>query len=152
MDQFFVDYLDRLSDLHAAYKKYIADLPDEALDWLPGEEMSTLNSLVAHVTGAEAYWLGELMNGVPANRVRAEEFATHGWSVAEALGRLDRATHNARDWVGRLSLADFPRVLVIPNREGNYTLGWWLLHTLDHTAEHLGHAGMTRQLWQRRAG
>ena len=32
----------------------------------------------------------------------------------------------------------------------NFSAGWALAHALEHTAPHLGHAQVTRQLWERK--
>jgi hypothetical protein len=48
MEQFFADYLERLEILHRGIFKEFQDLPTEAVDWVPGPEMSCWHIPPAH--------------------------------------------------------------------------------------------------------
>jgi len=154
MQRFFEDYLDRLSSLHNDYKKAISGLSVEALDWVPGPEMNTLCVMVVHMTAVERYLVGDMAAHISSNRVRATEFQAKGLDEATLINRLDESLAFVRDTVANFTLEDLSAVREIPaggNKPATaletLTVGWALMHALSHTGLHLGHAQITRQLW-----
>lgn len=150
MEAFFVDYLERLNSLMADFIKTFEDLPDEALDWVPGADMNSLTVLVAHITGSTRYWIGDVALGESSNRDRASEFVAHGLSKAELKARFAALQDYTRGAVERLPLSDFSAERRTPDGKRTVTVGWAILHALEHMAAHLGHAQITRQLWQQK--
>ena len=64
-----------------------------------------------------------------------------------------RLASYAREAVGRIVLEDLQGVRPLPSQGGQarqVSGGWALLHALEHTGLHLGHAQLTRQLWEQR--
>jgi uncharacterized damage-inducible protein DinB len=153
MEPFFADYLERLQIMQGEFVRAFADLPAEALDWVPGADMNSLCVLVVHTTGATRFWIGDAALGDPSNRVRAEEFAASGLSHDALQARFTVLEAYVRAALEPLTLADLAATHVI-NREGKDTeivAGWALLHAITHLSFHLGHAQITRQLWEQRA-
>ena len=65
--------LHMIEDLRGQVRDLIADLPAEALNWLPLPEaedhsMNSLAVMAAHVAGAEHFWIAEVIGGYPATR------------------------------------------------------------------------------------
>lgn len=153
MEAFFADYLERLRWLDSHFIATFDDLPDEALDWAPGDEMNTFTILVVHTTAAARYWIGDVGLGESSNRNRAAEFQAKGLSKVELKARFEAVETYVEAKFATLTLADLATVQPITNKmmdRDSATVGWALLHALEHTALHLGHAQMTRQLWQQR--
>ena len=125
---------------------------NEALDWVPGEDMNSLCVLVVHTAGAARFWFGDAALGDISNRDRAAEFRASGLSHAELKARFAALEEYVRGAIGRLTLSDLGSVRPIPGRSGEITVGDALLHTMEHTGVHLGHAQITRQLWQQKQG
>lgn len=149
MAALFDDYLTHLTKLHDDLKACVADLPQEALDWTPGPETNSLNVLLAHVAAAERYWLATLVGGEPSDRVRAQEFVTEGLTAVDLAQRLDEALEQNRAVLARLTLDDLEVVRESAVHNGrSYRAAYSFLHALEHTALHLGHAQITRQLWE----
>jgi uncharacterized damage-inducible protein DinB len=151
MQPFFEDYLQRLSDLHADAMRAIDGLPTEALDWMPldqpAEDMNSINILVTHFCGAERYWIGDIALGEPSERVRSEEFQVAKLDVLELADRIESATAYARQALARLSLDELALERTQLRDGRPVSAGWALLHALEHTAIHVGHIQITRQLW-----
>jgi uncharacterized damage-inducible protein DinB len=145
--QFFVDYWQRLEDLQQRLHRSTRDLPAEAMDWLPGPEMSSVAVLLAHITGLVREGI-DIALDVPPGRVRAQEFQTRGVPSAEMLRRLDAAIDHARGGLPRLGLEDLDKER--QDEDGTVTCGWALLHALEHAYMHLGHVQITCQLWKQR--
>ena len=148
MEQFFADMLDRLEALHEDYFEYMEGLTTEQLDWTPGTDMNSLCVLAVHVSQAERYWIG-LGIGDPIVRNRAAEFEVSGYALDELKKRFTDNIAYYKQAFELASTATFEQketVALFPERTWETTRSWALLHALDHTAEHLGHAGITRQL------
>jgi len=151
MEPFFVDYLERLRDLHHDFIAAFDGLPAEALDWNPGADMNSFCVLVVHTTGASRYWIGDVGLGELSHRNRDSEFLVHGLSEADLKARFATLEAYVSGALERLTVADLATIRPVPGRGAEVALGWGLLHALEHTGLHLGHAQITRQLWERRS-
>jgi uncharacterized damage-inducible protein DinB len=151
VESFFADYLDRLENLHADVAAAIEGLPQQALDWAPGREMNSLSVLVVHLTGAERYWIGDVVAGESSERDRAAEFEVRGLGAEELIRRLTDSLAYVRGVLQELTLQDLAQTRTSPRDRGPCTVGWAVAHVLGHTALHTGHIELTRQLWQMQA-
>ena len=155
MDPLFQDYLQRLIDVHQDILTAIEGLSLEALDWIPVKssnqeatgDMNSINVLVTHLCGAERYWIGDVACDDRSMRVRSEEFEVHGMNAILLAEKINQATDFARRALEKIN-ADDLSIEKTQMRDGRpITVGWALLHALEHTAIHLGHIQITRQLW-----
>lgn len=151
MDAFLTAYAERLAALHDAMDQTLAGLPPEALAWSPGAEMNSMAVLAVHVAGAERYWVGDLVGGEPSGRVRAAEFATAGGEAEALRAGLAAALAHSQTVLARLDAGDLGRSVFSSQHQQTYSVAYALLRALDHTAEHVGHMQMVRQLWEQRA-
>lgn len=147
MQTFYQEYLERLQDLHTDIQKALAELPDEALDWIPAEGMNSATVLVVHLTGAERYWIGDVIMGDSSERDRAAEFRASGLDKASLNRRLDETFAYVKTSLEDLDLAALDRECISPRDGRRFSTAWALLHALEHTAIHLGHIQLTCQLW-----
>ena len=148
MDKFFRDYMDRLGELHREISHSIKGLSLVALDWVPGRKMNSMAVLVIHLLGAERYWIGDVAVGDHSGRVRSEEFQVRGLSNQELIERLEQSEAYCRSVLDRLTVEDLSTSRSSPRDEQTFTIGWALLHALEHTAIHLGHIQIARQMWE----
>jgi uncharacterized damage-inducible protein DinB len=151
MHAFYETLSERFRQLHADIKESLTELPDEALDWVPGPEMNSLSVLIAHLAGAERYWIGDVARGDPSNRDRDAEFRVRGLDKA-ALNKLlsDLDTFNSATFE-TLELADLEKLRYSQRENRQISVGWAITHALEHTATHLGHIQILRQLWEQKA-
>jgi uncharacterized damage-inducible protein DinB len=143
------DFCDRFIELHADIGKVLDRLPSEALDWVPGPEMNSIAVLVIHLTGAERYWIGVAGNK-PPERDRDAEFRTKGMGVEELKARVVSTDGFTRQALVSLSIKELEETRRSPRNDKTFTVGWCLVHALEHTALHAGHLQLTRQLWDQR--
>jgi uncharacterized damage-inducible protein DinB len=143
------DYFALLTNLHEGITTAVAGLPVEALDWQPGPEMNSMAVLVVHTAGAERYWIAAVAGQQDSQRDRPAEFRTAGMGEGTLVAHLDRALAECEQTLAQLTLEDLEarRHAAIQDRE--CTAMWALLHALEHTALHLGHIQVTRQMWKR---
>ena len=150
MNRFYIDLLDRLQDIHEDVSKVLNGLPQEALDWSPGPGMNTVCVIVVHLTGAERYWIGDVVGGDLSGRDRGEEFRAWGWSKEDLKARLEKTLAHTEMVFEKLTLADLEK-MCISHRDGReFTAGWSIAHALDHAALHTGHLQLIHQLWDQR--
>jgi uncharacterized damage-inducible protein DinB len=147
MQPFFQDYSHRLQELHDDTVRAIEGLPQKALDWVPGPGMNSLCVLVVHVTGAERYWIGDVVGCDPSGRDREAEFRAQGLDAATLKKRLDDCLVHFRGVLEKLTTEDLEMSRVSPRDGRKFTVAWSLAHALAHTAAHVGHMQVTRQLW-----
>jgi uncharacterized damage-inducible protein DinB len=153
---FFQDYLERLQQLHEDIRAEIESLPQEALDWVPLDGATSLCAIVVHTAGAERYWIGDVAMEESSNRDREAEFRAKGISAPALVDKLAANLAYARNAVERLTLDSLPLKRVSPmaissDPERTFSVGWALLHALEHTASHVGQIQIQRQLWEQRA-
>ena len=153
MEPIFADVIKRLEAMHADYLNNMDGMTIEELDWSPGPEMNSLCVLAVHVTAAERFWVGAAIDDI-STRDRPAEFRAKGYELsALAAGFAANIAYYKQAFSTQSSsrFGDIVDVSLFRDRPPQQcTRGWALLHALDHTAEHLGHAGMTRQLLDRR--
>jgi uncharacterized damage-inducible protein DinB len=148
------EYLTVLNELRSQVQKQMEGLSPEALDWQPirgAGELATnsLAVMAAHLAGSEAFWIKEIVARQPIQRNRDAEFATQGVSALELQARLVAAAKNTEEILPLLKegqLAEERKV-----RDRSVTVRWSILHVIEHTAQHLGHMQLTRQLWRARS-
>jgi len=148
MHENFAAYYERLQSLHKDIGQAIVGLSTEALDWIPGPGMNSLAVLVVHLTGAERYWIGDVAGQDPSGRVRSTEFKIRGWGSAELQNRLDQTLVHSQAVLSKLTLEDLDQMRYSPRNERSYSVAWALAHALEHTALHLGHIQIGRELWE----
>ena len=141
-------YWERLQALHAGIERTIEGLPQAALDWVSGPDTNSLAVLAVHVAGAERYWIGDVVGGDPSGRDRAAEFRAHDLDGAVLKARLAAALAHSQAVLEELTLPDLEETYVSPRDGRQFTGAWCLAHALEHTALHLGHMQITRQLWK----
>lgn len=146
MNPVFDAYLDILQALHEGGRAQISGLTQEELDWSPGDEMNSLAVLSAHVAGAERYWIGDIVMGEDSSRDRDKEFATSGVSEDVLSSQMDSALDYAREAFELLGADQLAEVRISPRDGRERTVAWWITNLLEHTALHIGHMQITKQL------
>ena len=150
MEPIYAAVYARLQILHGEFDKALTGATAALLDWSPGPEMNSIGVLSVHVAGSERYWIGELVGGEAAHRVREEEFLSQEHDAAALQARLAAALAQAEQILRRLTDADLGRNCP-PHKGEVYTVAWSLMHALEHVAQHVGHVQLTRQLWEQQA-
>jgi uncharacterized damage-inducible protein DinB len=148
LNPFFSDYLKSLEELHNDIRSAIKNLPPEALDWTIGKDMNSLNILVIHLIGAERYWIGDVIAGDVSGRDRESEFATRGLTEAELVQKLGDIEKYVQKRLEDLPLQALEEKRISPRNGREVSVGWAVCHAMKHTALHVGHIQVTRQLWE----
>lgn len=143
------NYLSRIEDLRSQIAALIQGLSVDQLNWRPfdqdsGSEFNSLAILVAHITGAEQFWIGEVVGCFPVHRNRDLEFKTIAQSINDLTQLLSQTSMITNKIFTNLSSEKLDEIRLVENRP--VPVRWAILHVIDHTALHLGHMQITRQL------
>jgi uncharacterized damage-inducible protein DinB len=143
------NYFDRIEDLRRMVSETLVDLPAEGLNWRPlsGSDQHITNSLAvlaAHIAGAEHFWIAEVVGGRPATRNRAAEFETEAASLNELLLLFENTGKETRGVFSELSEKSLEEDRQVQGK--TVPVRWAILHVIDHSALHLGHMQISRQL------
>jgi hypothetical protein len=139
-----------LRELHKDIENALDGLPLEALDWSPKPGVNPITVLIVHLTGSQRFLFGEVIGGQDIHRDREAEFGAKGLAPDELKQRLsDNLTYIA-EVLEPLTLADLESKRMFRTRE--VTVGWVIGHALSHTATHLGHIQVMRDLWDQFKG
>jgi uncharacterized damage-inducible protein DinB len=150
MQTFFADYLNLLQDCHNGILQALEGLPQDALDWVPGQDMNSINVLLAHIAGSERFWIGDIAAQEPSNRDRDAEFRTSGVEADVFRKRFADNLEYAGNVLDKMSLQDLEATRVRPSDGREFTVAWALIHALEHATSHLGQIQLTRQLWEQK--
>jgi len=151
MDALINSYCDMLHMLHEECKQTLLGLSTEQLDWRPFEGENSIAALAVHIAGAEKYWVGDCIMEEPSNRDRPAEFATRG-VPQESLSRiLDDSLNYVHTALGQLSDDLLSESRAHPRTGEQITVAWALAHVIQHTALHLGHMQVTKELLKNHA-
>jgi uncharacterized damage-inducible protein DinB len=147
MEKFFEEYLVILEKVHDHILVALEGLSQSALDWEPGSDMNSIAVVIYHLTGAERFWVGDVVAQTSSGRDREAEFRVKGIGLEALKGRLNESLAYVRSVVEKLSLKDLLETRSIPDGR-TPTVSWALLHTIEHSSLHQGHIELTRQMWQ----
>lgn len=133
------------------YTKVVDALPEEALNWRPGnEETNSVAQLVRHVTAVQALLLGRALGEAPQYD-HATSLRNDPATKEELRGLIATANEQKDAHLARLDAMDMSETL--PAASGGSVLrAHYVIHSADHGQEHLGHAELTKQLWEQRGG
>jgi len=133
-------FLRWLRFLRGAVIRKVEGLSDEKARWTPDGALISLLGVINHLTRVEWRWIGGGMLGQETSRSNAEFAPGPELTVQAALASY-RERAAATDAVVMAMALDQPC-----RSEPGADLRWVLLHLVNETARHAGHADATREL------
>jgi uncharacterized damage-inducible protein DinB len=131
-----------LGFLRGAVLRKLEGLDDDQAHWRPDRCLISLLGIVNHLTRVEWRWVDGGMRGELTTRPTEEEFCPGAeLSVIEAVSAY-RARAEATDAFVRAA----PSLAEPCLRGQSRDLRWVLLHLINETGRHAGHADATREL------
>ncbi|MGI8667457.1 MAG: DUF664 domain-containing protein [Jatrophihabitans sp.] len=135
-----------LAYLRGAVLRNLADLTDEQARWRPDGRLICLLGVVNHLTHVEWRWIDGGFLGHHVSRTEAEFNPGVELTVSAAI-----TAYRARAAATEATVVSIP--LTQPClTEAGVDLRWVLLHLINETARHAGHADATRELLDGRTG
>ena len=119
-------------------------------EWKPRQDLADINTFYAlgmHTVASGEYWLLHGAGAQATNRNRDAEFHARG-SLADLRARFDTWLANSREVLRSLTEEDLGREVNVRDRpDEKFTIADCIVHTIEHTATHVGHLQIQRQLW-----
>ena len=129
-----------LDHLRASLVRKVEDLSEDQARWRPDGALISVLGVVNHLTHVERRWIDGRMRGAAVSRSEAEFVPGPELTVTEAARRY-------RDRAAATAAAVRSMELTQPCGDGSgRDLRWVLLHLIEETARHAGHADATREL------
>ncbi|MGQ0825707.1 MAG: mycothiol transferase [Actinomycetota bacterium] len=126
--------------LRGAVLRNLEGLSDEQARWHPDGKLISVLGVVNHLTHIEWRWIDGAVLGLETSRSEAEFAPAPELSVAAAVAAYTARAAATDAAVRSMSLGEPCRA-----RPGT-DLRWVLLHLINETARHAGHADATREL------
>lgn len=137
--------------------RQLEGIPAEDLNtWRPSSDLRDINTFAAlatHLVGAGEYWVLHAAGGLPTSRERLAEF--QATTTLDALrDRSDRWLDDCHTVLEGMTEQDLARRFIRQvdpakgyDREVDWSVADCLVHAVEHTAVHVGHLQIQRQLW-----
>jgi hypothetical protein len=134
--------------LHDDVRRLVEDCDDEALNFVPCSGANSIATIVTHLVGSEAEAL-KAVAGVSATRDREAEFTRGRQLAGELLRQLDDADQLLDELAVALTDARLAASMTLPTMpRADVRPGvTWLVGNYGHSREHVGHAALTKQLY-----
>jgi len=132
--------LDWLGYLRRAAVRNIEGVDEADAHRRPDGRLLPLVGIVNHLVGVERRWIDGRMRGGPVVRSEDEFFPGLDVTVADVVRTYSERAASTDAVVRSLPLDEPAR------REKGITLRWVLLHLINETARHAGHADAVREL------
>ncbi|MHB8645792.1 MAG: DinB family protein [Thermomicrobiales bacterium] len=151
-----IGYAQRTFDAQAERFANVVDgLSPEALAWRPGDEATnSIAQIVRHVVAWQPWYLGvALGDPVPLddetlNRKQVDSLDNSSTTVAALHALVETTRAQTAAALDRMRALD-PNEAISPYGDPE-PRAFYLSGAIDHAAEHIGHAELTRQLWEQR--
>ena len=139
-----------LEDQHTFAGHALKGAGREALNWKPASTAcDSLAGLVHHIVAVQRLWLDAVAGGEPVPPELATAHAATAESADELQRLLDESLSRSKARLEGLTPAQFDEQR---ERRGRpMTVRWAVYHTLEHTALHVGHMQLTRQVYDDQA-
>lgn len=136
-----------LKDLHGEILSLLEAVGPEGMNWTP--EMEDVNSMYAianHTILSQYWWIQENLNQEVIERNRPAEFTTRADSLECLRVLYNEIETLTQDVLGKILQQETKANRQV--RERQVTIEWIVLHVIEHTALHLGHMQLMKQLWE----
>ena len=133
-----------------AMRAAITGASADALNRRPaGEDTNPVAVLVVHALSSTRWWLSMALGAPLPDRDRPSEFLTAVAGADELIEVFDPIAADCRALLNTDAVFDPGAIREDPREGEQVTAAWALFHAVEHLREHVGHAELTRQLFDR---
>jgi uncharacterized damage-inducible protein DinB len=129
-----------LAFLRGAVLRKASGIDDEQARWQPDGKLIPLIGIVNHLTGVEARWIDGEMRGEQVGKPADEYAPPPTLTIDKAIQMYERRAAATDSFVRELG------DVTARSRGGDSDLRFILLHLINETARHAGHADAVREL------
>jgi len=153
MDRQVEAFIQTIDQLHDDIYRAVEPLTDAEVNWRHPHLSNSIGILVRHVAGSERYWILQVVGGRAIQRNRAAEFEREHLQKEPLVENLRRAQAEVQEILAALGPADLLAEISVPVRgePRTFTKAWAVLHSVQHTAYHVGQIQLFRMMATRGA-
>ena len=147
-------------DKYAELDKILAGMPVEALLWkpAPGDDIAGLGWLLGHAVSSTVFLLKRaewVMGRIDWKEIQGdqgkEEFTEANHDSEQMRARARRTQEYVHGFLAGISAGDLDSSRPHAKRpELVFTARFEIQHAIEHLSQHIGHAQLTRQLWEKK--
>ena len=137
-----------LQSLRLAVLRKAEGLDEDQVRWRPNGKLISIAGIVNHLAHVEWRWIDGTLRGQAVSRSESEFVVPTERPFADVAAAYRERGDRTDEIVRAADLAD---ACHHPKHPG-ITLRWVLLHLIEETARHAGHADATRELLDGRTG
>lgn len=148
MDAQLRPFVQTLQRLHDDIFGIVTPLTEQEVNWAHPQLSNTIGILLRHTAGSERYWIVQVVGGRTVARDRDAEFGREPLAKDAVVADLRAAYEEARGVLESLQAVDLTRTVEFGYRDERRTeaASWALLHSLAHTAYHLGQIQLYKKM------
>ena len=122
-----------------------SDITEEQGRWRPHDEANSMAELLSHLAWVERWWFGHVFAGGPVDPSADPRWPGFAAADGQPIGQLIAAYVEAWQQSDEVwAAADLDDE--VPTDHGPTSLRWIVVHMIEETARHAGHADITRQM------
>ena len=114
-----------------------------------GDDTNTIAVIVTHALHSTRSWLSLATGAEPPARDRPAEFRTVVQDTSGFLASVDALATDCRSLLETDEAFDAGAIREDPRDGEQVTAIWALIHAIEHLREHVAHAELTRQVFDR---
>ena len=139
----------------AAVVSKVEGLDEDAVRWAPVASGTNLLGILKHLAFAEDYWFGQIFAGEPEriSRIFPGDVVPETETIDDVISLYERLCERSRRILAETDPGSRARGNV-QNRRGHarqFNLRWIVMHMIEETARHAGHADIIREQLDGRA-
>lgn len=148
MDPQVEPFIQTIDQLHDDLYRAVEPLTEVAINWRHPHLSNTIGILLRHIAGSERYWILEVMGGRPIQRRREAEFEREHLEKAPLVEHLRAAHAEVTDRLAQQQPEELSAEVEVMfrGRSQTFTKAWAILHSIQHTAYHLGQIQLFRKM------
>ena len=138
-----------LAALQAEILGIVEAVGTDGMNWVPPyPETNSIYALATHTIQSQLWWIKENLDGQKIERDRPAEFTASATDILLLKKRFSEIQAQTVEILEKLAAEDLGKTREVKGK--NVTVEWIVLHVIEHTALHLGHMQITKQLWEGR--
>lgn len=136
-----------LETMQSEMQKILEEVGADGMNWTPPfKEVNSLFAIATHANASQLWWIQENLKGQKVKRDRPSEFTARDLNLKRLNNSIKDVQVLTREILEPLKPEDLQKLRQV--KEKSYTVEWIVLHVIEHTATHLGHMQLTKQMWE----
>jgi uncharacterized damage-inducible protein DinB len=141
-----------LKEVHIKLEDSIKNLEDQELNWRPSQSSNSIGNLLKHIEGSEAFWIHHVVGGLESQRVRTSEFEIKDFNFKDLQNELIKTKRMTKKILIELYNEQLSESRTywsqLTNQNRERTVYWCLMHSIEHSALHIGQIFYIRKLFK----